>query len=298
MSVQNKGISDGIPNDAQGELGSLGDGTLAEKLRLFENWCDERAESDNTHAYTRREAERRYARAKGVDREYQKRHEYFTTVWISVARSIDAGESLVEHAKHFLGRPLSRKLRQTLKQMDCYEEHAGVKMLAPHSLNSDTTDAPTHAHMALWLPSRQVSASDFHRLRETDGFDIHVRLESHDSDSVETPEEVLERGSGLDAKRGHTTRLPQELASNLPMLRCKYDARDTYDYITQWAANMRLGDDGQTDTRGVTRFQPLRNGRHSSLFKELANREKERLRIREGASVGRSLAREIAQNRS
>lgn len=292
MNLLIDNLSDPNPADAHGSLvqdGNVGRRRVwysSEKIERFQQWCEERAESAKSHTYTRQSAERRFAQSKGVDREYQKRYDHFSTVWISVTRPLGEGESPVDHAKSFHGRPLSRKLRRTLKRHEWYEGHAGVKLLAPHSPESEQ-DAPTHLHIALWLPSRQVSESDFHRLRETDGFDIDVSVESHDSDNVETPREVLERGSELDSVRGETTALPQEVGRNLPMLQCEYDARDAHDYITRWAAVIRLGQDGQLDTRGVTRFQ------YTGSFQELADTEKHRVRLTRGTRIGREIGRRL-----
>ena len=171
-------------------------------------------------------------------------------------------------------------------------EYAGVSVLAPkQAADREPCPAPyTHAHDFLWIPGK-VSAADFHPIIErhidhVEGAtpELHPLNESvsvwvHQSDDVETPDSVRERGSNLDRERGDTTSLPQELGNNLPLLDARFDARGLSEYAERWCAHMRLGIDGKTDTRGIRRFRPMKNGRHASRFSELADEVRHRRRL-------------------
>jgi hypothetical protein len=89
----------------------------------------------------------------------------------------------------------------------------------------------------------------------------------------------------MDAQRGDTTALPQELGNNLPMLQTDLDARGLPRYVEYWCAQMRLGSDDSLDTKGMHRVRTL------GQFSELADNEEWSRKIREGASVGTALAR-------
>ena len=63
-------------------VGAEGDGTL----QRFRDWCKERAESDKTHSYTRRKANRRNAKGKDVGRSFVREYEEFSTILITYCR--------------------------------------------------------------------------------------------------------------------------------------------------------------------------------------------------------------------
>jgi hypothetical protein len=84
-----------------------------------------------------------------------------------------------------------------------------------------------------------------------------LKPQVHSSDYLDTPRSVHGRGSTMDAHRGVTTSLPQELGNNLPLLRSKFDARGLPEYAEEWCANLRLGTDEKLSTKGVARQMPL-----------------------------------------
>jgi len=256
-------------------------------LRRFKEWCEERAESDKTHSYTRRKANRRYARGKDVDRHFVREYYKFSTVLITYCRQRD-GKSLAEHAESFYSQQVTQKRRRILKREGVYEGMAGVSVLAPKS--PDRVPSPnaltTHAHDFLWLPSH-VSSEAFAPLREVEGLDVHVSVEHHRSAEVETPDSVKARGSGTDSRRGDTTSLPQELAANLPMLTCRFDARGAPVYVEEWSAHLREGTDGSFSTQGVRRFRKL------GTFDERADSMKIRRKVRRAHLKAQALAQRL-----
>ena len=84
-----------------------------------------------------------------------------------------------------------------------------------------------------------------------------LKPQVHSSDYLDTPRSVHGRGSTMDAHRGVTTSLPQELGNNLPLLRSEFDARGLPEYAEDWCANLRLGTDEKLSTKGVARHRPL-----------------------------------------
>ncbi len=266
-----------------GPVGAEGDGTLSR----FKEWCEERAENDKVHSYTRRKANRRYARGKDVDRSFVREYERFSTILITYCRQRD-GESLAEHAEGFYPRQVTRKRRRILKREDAYQEHAGVSVLAPKSPDRvPSHNAPTtHAHDFLWLPSH-VKAEAFAPLQKVEDFDVHVSVEHHTSAEVETPDSVKVKGSGDDSQRGATTRLTQELGANLPLLTCRFDARGTPDYVEEWCAHLRAGTDGSLSTQGVRRFRTL------GTFGKRADSGKARRKVQQARNIAMCLSSEL-----
>jgi len=117
-----------------------------------------------------------------------------------------------------------------------------------------------------------------------EGLDVHVSVEHHHSAEVETPDSVKARGSGTDSRRGDTTSLPQELAANLPMLTCRFDARGTPEYVEEWCAHLREGTDGSFSTQGVRRFRKL------GTFEERADSMKARRKVRQAHSKAQTVS--------
>ena len=259
------------------------EGDREDTVQRFREWCEERAESEQGHSYTRRKANRRYAKAKDVDRSFVRNYEKFTTVLITYAREMD-GESLAEHAESFYPRQITRKRRRLLKRAGVYDQYAGLSVLAPKSPSQSTVayQPQTHAHDFLWLPSH-VSRGAFDSLQNVDGFEVHISVEQHQSAEVETPESVKARGSGLDEQRGATTGLPQEVGENLPLLNCRFDARGAPEYIETWAAHLRAGTDDSFSTKGVNRFTKL------GSFEERAESIKVRRELQEAHTKAEAL---------
>jgi hypothetical protein len=273
------------PEPTSEPVGGEGDGTL----RRFREWCEERAESDKTHSYTRRKANRRYARGKDVDRSFVRDCEEFTTVLITYCGGTPASdETLAEQAKGFYPRQVTRKRRRILKREGVYDGYAGVSVLAPKSPDRvpQASVPTTHSHDFLWL-SEHVEAEAFAPLRELEGFDVHVSVEHHHSAEVRTPNSVKARGSGMDSRRGDTTSLPQELAANLPLLNCRFDARGTPEYVEKWCANLRAGTDGSFSSQGVRRFRTL------GSFEERADTGKARRKVQQAHSKAQALAQSL-----
>lgn len=264
-------------------------------VERFRQWLQDKTDDDATgHSYSRRTANRRYARAKDVDRQFADEYDEFSTVLITYCRPRTDDESIPEHAGRFYPRSVVGKRRRMLKGLDVYDEYAGVSVLAPkhgpvreHSEREHRVPHPnaqTHAHDFLWIPGT-VSESDFEGLASVTDADVHVSVETHCSSDVSTPDCVADRGGDMDSTRGATTPLPHELGNNLPLLQTRLDARGLPIYAEHWCAQMRLGADDSLDTKGVHRVRT--HGR----FGALADAEKWGRRIRLGASVGTALAR-------
>lgn len=213
-----------------------------------------------------------------------------------------------------------------LKELQVYEEYVGVSVLAPKRgarvPQATEREAVSHAHDLLIVPGHIPkdafdSAIEAH-IEHFDGATAEANppekaatVEHHISDEVKTP--VTPRGSGLDALRGDTTTLSQELGNNLPLLRCRYDdegrldARGLSDYLQEWCAHIRLGKDEDLSTKGLQRWKPMRNGRdfldeHEkwSRFKVVAkqvrgvlDQEEHRGRIQKAVRSAENLARVI-----
>jgi len=270
--------SESDPEPTSEPVRAKGNGTL----QHFRDWCEERASNDKTHSYTRQQANRKYARAKDVDRNFVREYDEFSTALITYCRQRD-GESLAEHAENFYPRQITQKRRRILKREGVYESMAGVSLLAPRvpSPNALTT----HAHDFLWLPSH-IEGEAFDPLQEVEGFDVEISVENHISSEVNTPESVKARGSA-DSPRGDTTALPQELGANLPMLTCRFDARGAPDYVEKWAAAMREGTDGSFSTAGVRRFRKLK------AFADRADSMKARRKVEDAHGRAENLCQTI-----
>lgn len=271
--------------------------TTSDTLERFRDWLQDKADDDATgHSYSRRRANRRYARAKDVDRWFTDESDQFSTVFITYCRPRPSDESIPEHAGRFYPRSVTSKRRRVLKQLDGYDEYAGVSVLAPkrRPVGEDggqahrvpCPNAQTHAHDFLWIPGA-VSESDFAGIADVTDADVHVSVQTHRSSDVTTPESVAHRGPDIDAQRGDTTALPHELGANLPLLRTRLDARGLPKYAENWCAQMRLGNDDSLETKGVHRFRT--HGR----FAELADARKWERRLRQGAQVGISVRDQV-----
>jgi hypothetical protein len=246
--------------------------TVSQTLETFREWCRERAEKEASHSYTRKQANRRFARAKDVDRHFIKEYDTFSTVLITYDAGVPVDETVAEHSKRFYPRAVVRKRRNLLKGLDVYEEYAGVSLLAPKEGDRvPQANAPySHAHTFLWIPG-EVSAEDFYPLikrhikhvegatEQNNPLDEAVSVRIQDSSKVITPDLVKTRGADLDRERGPTTALPQELGANLPLLRCRFDARGAPEYVEEWCAYLRLGIDQKLSKRGISRFRTSGN---------------------------------------
>lgn len=267
------------PEERSENDGEVSDGTLQQ----FRDWLQEREESEQSHAYTRKNANRWFAKGKDLDRSYSKDFDEFSTILITYCRGLpDESETVAEHARSFLPRKINRKRRACLKKAEAFDRYSGVSILAPKSPDRvPYADAPfTHQHDFIWTQGH-ISKDAFSSLNQYTEWDIHVSVEHHISDEVATPTHVLERGGNMDAQRGATTALTQELGANLPLLTCRFDARGTPEYVEKWAAELRAGTDDSFETGGVSRFQQLGG------FADRADRWKARRALSEG--VGRAL---------
>jgi hypothetical protein len=266
------------------EDGEVEDGTT----QRFREWLEERANNDKTHSYTRRRANRRFAQAKDVDRNFVKEYDSFSTILITYAQQRKSNQSIAEHADSFYPRKITRKRRRILKQQNVYDEAALLSVLAPKFDDEvPYANAPTtHAHDFIWIPDN-ISEESFQRLKKLDEFNITVSIQHHISEEVETPSSVIERGSGMDRKRGYTTALPQELGNNIPLLSCTYDARDGAKYVEEWCAHLRAGVDESFETKGIRRYSKL------GTFDQRADAEKARRRIQSGYLQAQALFSEL-----
>lgn len=220
----------------------------------FDDFLSERLQKSNgkglNHPYSRASANKKYAKAKSVDRFFSENYDTFSTVLLSYVAQPKPDESISNHSKRFYPRALVRKRRRLLKKLEVWEECAGVSVLAPKHRTAEGRRVPpfnpptSHAHTFLWIPG-EVSEEDFRPLIETHIAKVEgatteahgpgaVSVEIHDSAEVRTPYSVKARGTDLDAEKGDTTALPQEVGANLPMLKCQYDARGAPAYIYEW----------------------------------------------------------------
>ena len=262
--------------------------TLDDLKERFRDWLQERAESDQSHSYTRSSADRWFAKGKDVDRSYIEDCGEFSTILITYCHGLpQEGETIAEHADRFLPRKIRRKRRSCLKRAGAFDGYSGISVLAPKSPDRvPHASAPfTHQHDFIWTRGH-ISEQAFDGLNEYDGWDIDVSIEHQTSSEVETPDSVLKRGSGLDEKRGDTTDLPQELAGNLPMLTCRFDARGAPEYVQEWCASLRAGTD-YVETSGISRFQQL------GEFADRAARMKAARELSEGVANAQALSSEL-----
>lgn len=254
-------------------VGSEGETVGTDSLARFRGWCKERAQNDKRHRFTRKEANRKFARDKDVGRWFVEECERFTTVLITYDVESEPEESIADHASRIYSRTVRDTRRKILKNLGVYDSFAGVSVLAP-----DTTDrgrySATHGHDFIRVPG-WVNERAFEPLLSLD-MDIDVRVEHHESGDVSTPLDVLERGSGLDAERGDTTSLAQELGGNLPLLRTRFDARGLSEAYERWCAAMRVGSDGTLDTRGIKTRRPVQNGSGGARYTQIADQMKVR----------------------
>ena len=253
-------------------------------LEQFRYWCSERLSNDKNHSYTRKSANRKYAKAKDIDRHFVKNYDEFSTALITYSLP-KSGETPAAHAEEYYPRRITRRRRRILKRNNVYDGYAGISLLAPYKPDDDIPypDAPTtHAHDFIWVQDH-VSKEMFGSLQNVDGFNVNISVENHVSSEITTPDRVKAKGSGLDGKRGDTTKLPHELADNLPCLNCRMDARGTPDYVEEWCAALRAGTDGSFSSRGVSRFTKL------GCFEEASSSYKLRRELQEGCRTGKNL---------
>ena len=208
----------------------------------FQKWVQSRILADDySHTYTRREGKKRFAKGKDVDRYFSQTFKEFTTVLITYTS---------ENPEDYFPQAVTRKRRRILKGLDAWDDFAGCATLAPKK-NGDT-----HAHEFYWIPGN-VDAVEFHGLvdlflKYADGaeacknpYDEAVKGIVHQSRDVR--QNGSQEFSSDDVVRGNTTRLPQELGANLPMLECHGSTvLDAPRYISEWAEEMG---------KGTTRFK-------------------------------------------
>jgi len=250
--------------------GEVEDGTIAQ----FREWLQERANNDKTHSYTRRRANKRFAKGKDVDRNFIREYDSFSTILITYTKQRKSNQSIAEHADSFYPRKITRKRRRILQQNNVYDEAALLSLLAPKFGDKvpSSTSPSTHAHDFIWIPDN-ISQECFKRLTQLEDFEVDVSIQHHISEEVETPSSVLVRGSGMDRQRGDTTSLPQELGSNIPLLSCSFDARGAPEYVKEWCAALRSGTDNSFKTNGIRRYRKL------GTFDMRSNNEKYRRRL-------------------
>jgi len=287
ISVPEKSEQQVTPRDnetVESNVGEVEDGTI----QRFREWLEERANNDKTHSYTRRRANKRFAKAKDVDRNFVREYDSFSTILITYTKQRNSDESIAEHSDSFYPRKVTRKRRRILKKEGAYDEAAILTVLAPKFDDEvPYSNAPTtHSHDFMWIPDT-IEQDSFQRLKKLDGFDVTVSIQNHRSEEVETPSSVLKRGSGMDRQRGDTTSLPQELGNNIPLLACSVDARGAASYIEKWCAALRSGTDNSFKTNGIRRYRKL------GTFDQRADAEKARRRIQSAHVDAQALFSEL-----
>ncbi|WP_150123091.1 hypothetical protein [Haladaptatus sp. R4] len=222
------------------------------------------------HSFSRKEEDRRFARAADVERFYVQNTDIYSTVWISLSAD-NSGETPVENASKFFPSKLKDKIRNDLKKYDLWKSAAVLRMLAP---NKPPDNLPkTHGHLAIWIPG-EVTPEMFHGIvekhceevpgasMEDNPLDKSVSVHVHISDEVESPDYI-------DSSKGHTSALPHEISNNLPIyngeMGAGMDALNCQEYIKEWCAYISAGNDGKHTTNGIRRWSPQGN------FKKIAD---------------------------
>jgi hypothetical protein len=254
-------------------------------LQQFRDWCQQKVESDSTrHAYSRRLANKWYSRAKDVDRYFSREYEQFSTVLITHTLPRNDDESVTDHCDRFYPRSVKGKVGRIRRGLDV-PEYAGLRLLAPKPPTEYQPPAhkcTTHAHSFYWFPP-ELDESAFSGLDSLFAGTVQASVRTHTASEVETPSSVLQRGTVLDARRGATTTLPQEVGANLPCLKTTLDARGLPEYGEVWCANLSCAADGDPSNQGVSRRRSL--GR----FSEVADAQQFRRQFGIGAVRARRL---------
>jgi hypothetical protein len=248
--------------------------------------------TSHDHTFNQTTARKKFARAKSVDRHFNREYDTFSTVLITYCMD-DSDAPIAQQAKSFYPRAVVRKRRQILKDLGVYDSYAGLEVLAPKytdDIRPGANSPRTHAHSFLWIPGT-VSPDAFHELieehiKKVDGASVDQHTTSDNcltgaSITVEhwgTQGRVPTPQGPMDIKRGPTSSLPYELKENLPWLK-----HPNADYVNEWSAALWQGPDERT----IQRFKPM--GR-PSRFKELADRGKYEDRLREAHHNAQAIA--------
>lgn len=271
--------SPGLGELESADGGLPGSNSPSESLTQFIQWLDKN--EDKSHSYKLDHARKRYAQAKSVDRYFSRTYDNYSTILIT--RTCDEAEGpLAQQAAANNPRPVVRCRRNILKDLDVWESCAGVTLLSPRLPGADSPRM--HLHTFIWIPGTDVSPEDFAPLlaRHVEHVPGATQLQ-HPLFRAVTVEHWGPDYRGLtpqgpkDVRRGATSSLPAEVAANLPMMGVSFDARGAPEYVQQWCAAMRLGEDVDTSTKGVQRWDPLKR---PSRFKELADDGKTYDRLR------------------
>jgi hypothetical protein len=242
------------------------------------------------HNFNQKTARKRIARWKTVARFFERNYDPFTTVLVTYSVS-ESDKPLAEQADALFPRAVVRERRDILKDLNVYDEYAGVTVLAPKYNPDDDSVIPSavtprlHAHDFYLLPGT-VSAEAFESLviqhiKHVDGatVDAHRGKDNRLAGASITAEtwgtqyrEPLPHGP-RDVLRGPTTSLAVELGNNLPWLK-----HPNADYVMEFSAGLWQGEDKPT----IQRWRPM--GR-PSRFKHLAVQYKHYDRLREGATT-------------
>jgi hypothetical protein len=268
------------------------------RIHSFLTWLEERRDKAHPyplqHTWSHRNARKRFARSKDVDRYYWDTYDKFTTVLLTrTADECTAG--LIEQSQSFNPRAYKAKRRRLLKSLsnDFRDDYAGVSCMAPkYDVPIPESTVVSHVHEAYWIPGHH-SEEDFEPLldkhRETvpGATTAHVSVERHSAESYP----CLTPQSEKDAIRGATTALSYELAENLPLMNVATDASDLHDTrALEWCATLSAGSDGGHSTKGVRRWQPF------GQFREWADAVKEGLRFKMERDYRRTVRGEKLNN--
>ena len=231
------------------------------RIDSFLTWLEERRDKAYPyplqHTWSHRNARKRFARAKDVDRYYGKTYDKFTTVLLT--RTADESTAgLIEQTESFSPDAYKAKRYRLLKGLS--DDYAGVSCRAPkYDLPMANSTVLSHVHEAYWVPGHH-SAEIFKPLISKHDETVpgatggHISVQHHSADSYPP----LSPRSEEDAIRGATTGLAYELAANLPLMNVATDASDLHDdRCLEWCAELSAGEDGDHSTRGVRRWQPF-----------------------------------------
>lgn len=242
------------------------------------------------HAYSLKTAAKKSAQAKDVDRHFIEEHNTFTTVLVTYCAEKGVSEPIHQHAGKLYPVALPRTRYQIFDRKIETDEWAGCRMLAPEKPSESTpTPAFTHDHSVYWVEGHH-SREDFALLRQTflsevegatpemNPLDDMIQVQHHTSAEIESHDSV--QREAFDAERGPTTAASGEIGANLPLLRARNalrkrdapqsewaaaDASDCPDWIEIWAAHLCCSEDGEPDTRGLSRWGSF------GSFTEVAN---------------------------
>ena len=234
---------------------------LSAKLPLRKN-------RTSTPRFTLQKAKYRYARVKSAARYCFEHFDRPHTVWLSLtarSRKRDGWVNPAIHDAGFRSGAVKQALYRSRKKARI-DDYAGVWLHAPR------TEWYSHKHIALWVDGN-VAEEDFHPVIKSHVRNHRYADKSHhqygDAISIRSPNEYAlatpagssQSNRGIDAERGQTAGLTNEVGDNIPALGANSDIRNCSEGAFMWATMLWALDRKY--------WQPLGD------FKQYADRKKE-----------------------